>query len=64
MAQLEIGRQQGLRIAERLLKLDWFLVVLVCTIGAVGIGMLISASGAQPSRGRLARWCGSARASS
>ena len=45
MAQLDVGSHQGFRIAERLLRLDWFLVVLVCTIGAVGIGMLISASG-------------------
>ena len=60
MAQLEIGRQQGLRIAERLLKLDWFLVVLVCTIGAVGIGMLISAAGGstEPWASRQMVWFG------
>ena len=45
MAQLDIGSRQGFRIVERLLRLDWFLIVLVCTVGAVGIGMLISAAG-------------------
>ena len=60
MAQLDVGRQQGLRIAERPLKLDWFLVVLVCTIGAVGIGMLISASGGstEPWAARQMVWFG------
>ena len=60
MAQLEIGSHQGFRIAERLLKLDWFLVVLVCTIGAVGIGMLISASGGstEPWASRQMVWFG------
>ena len=60
MAQLEVGTQQGLRIAERLLRLDWFLVVLVCTIGAVGIGMLISASGGstEPWAARQMVWFG------
>ena len=45
MAQLEIRARQGFRLAERLLRLDWFLVTLVCMIGAIGIGMLISAAG-------------------
>ena len=60
MAQLDIGSRQGFRIAERLLKLDWFLIVLVCTIGAVGIGMLISASGGstEPWASRQMVWFG------
>ena len=60
MAQLEAQSRQGFRIAERLLRLDWFLVVLVCTIGAVGIGMLISASGGstEPWASRQMVWFG------
>ena len=60
MAQLDIGSRQGFRIAERLLRLDWFLIVLVCTIGAVGIGMLISASGGstEPWASRQMVWFG------
>ena len=60
MAQLEIRRQQGFRLAERLLRLDWFLVALVCTIGAVGIGMLISAAGGstEPWASRQMVWFG------
>ena len=38
MAQLDVSSNQGFRIAERLLRLEWFLVVLVCTIGAVASG--------------------------
>ena len=60
MAQLDVGSHQGFRIAERLLRLEWFLVVLVCTIGAVGIGMLISASGGstEPWASRQMVWFG------
>ncbi|MDE0048815.1 MAG: FtsW/RodA/SpoVE family cell cycle protein, partial [Rhodospirillales bacterium] len=60
MAQLDVSSNQGFRIAERLLRLEWFLVVLVCTIGAVGIGMLISASGGstEPWAARQMVWFG------
>ena len=60
MAQLEFGSRQGFRILERLLRLDWILVVLICTIGAVGIGMLISASGGstEPWAARQMVWFG------
>ena len=60
MAQLEFRSHQGFRIIERLLRLDWILVVLICTIGAVGIGMLISASGGstEPWAARQMVWFG------
>ena len=60
MAQFEISSRQGFGVAERLLRLDWFLVVLVCTVGAVGIGMLISASGGatEPWASRQMVWFG------
>ena len=60
MAQLEIRRHQGFRIAERVLRLEWLLVILVCTVGAVGICMLISASGGstEPWAARQMVWFG------
>ena len=60
MAQLELRSHQGVRFAERILRLDWFLVILVCTVGAVGIGMLISASGGstEPWAARQMVWFG------
>ena len=60
MAQLEIRSRYGFRIAERLLRLDWFLVSLVCIIGAIGIGMLISAAGGstEPWASRQMVWFG------
>ena len=60
MAQLEIGSHQGFRLVERFLRLDWFLVILVCTLGAVGIGMLVSASGGstEPWAARQMVWFG------
>ena len=60
MAQLEFRSHQGFRIIERLFRLDWILVVLICTIGAVGIGMLISASGGstEPWAARQMVWFG------
>ena len=60
MTQLEIRSHRGFSIVERLLRLDWFLVVLVCTIGALGIGMLISASGGstEPWASRQMVWFG------
>ncbi len=60
MAQLEIRSHRGFRLAERLLRLDWLLVVLVCALGAVGIGMLISAAGGttEPWAARQIVWFG------
>ena len=60
MAQLEIRSRQSFRFTERLLRLNWLMVVLVCTVGAVGIGMLISASGGdtEPWAARQIVWFG------
>ncbi len=60
MAQLEIRSRQSFRLTERLLRLNWLMIVLVCTVGAVGIGMLISASGGdiEPWAARQIVWFG------
>ncbi len=60
MAQLEIRSRQSFSFTERLLRLNWLLVLLVCTLGAVGIGMLISASGGdtEPWAARQIVWFG------
>ncbi len=60
MAQLEIRGRQSFSFTERLLRLNWLLVLLVCTLGAVGIGMLISASGGdtEPWAARQIVWFG------
>lgn len=60
MAQLEIRSRQSFSFTERLLRLNWLLVLLVCALGAVGIGMLISASGGdtEPWAARQIVWFG------
>lgn len=45
MVQADIRNQRSLTIAERVLRLNWLVILLICGIGAVGIAMLLSAAG-------------------
>ena len=45
MAQADIRNQRSLTFAERVLRLNWLVILLICGIGAAGITMLLSAAG-------------------
>ncbi len=44
MAHSENLNHRSLRLAERVLRLNWLMILLVCATGAVGIAMLLSAA--------------------
>lgn len=45
MAQADIRNRRSLTFAERVLRLNWLVILLICGIGAAGITMLLSAAG-------------------
>ncbi len=45
MAQADIRNQRSLTFSERVLRLNWLVILLICGIGAAGITMLLSAAG-------------------
>ena len=45
MAQTDIRNPRSLSFVERILRLNWLVILLICGLGAAGIAMLLSAAG-------------------